>query len=52
MDHLKKEHNDLSKLIGSKIKESKGAEKCEVSKELKEKLNVLSCPVGREGKIK
>ncbi len=31
VDNLKKEHNELSKQIGQKIKESKGAEKCEVS---------------------
>jgi seryl-tRNA synthetase len=30
VDKLKKEHNDLSKEIGKRMKESKGEDKCEV----------------------
>lgn len=42
LNGLKKEQNDLSKAIGLKIKESKGAEKCEEEKaqsnQMKEKI--------------
>ena len=31
LNKLRKEHNDLSKDIGKRIKESKGQDKCEVS---------------------
>jgi hypothetical protein len=30
VDKLKKEHNDLSKIIGKRMKDSKGEDKCEV----------------------
>ena len=34
LNRMKKEHNDFSKEIGKKIKDSKGVEKCEEEKAL------------------